>query len=111
MDPFIARMNVKNFTNRLRTEADPGIRARLHRLLLEEEDRLGRDLELLIDLERTIAGFDTAIQTQTELVASFEQGESDSLAGARRFLDGLVQSRTLCKDYHRRLVNSARTTD
>jgi hypothetical protein len=108
MDRFIARANIRHFGDRLRSEADLQIRHRLQKLLLEEEDKLGQDLELIADVERTIASFDGLIQTQTALIITFEQDGSDGLAGARRFLDGLVQSQALYKDYHRRLVNPAR---
>jgi hypothetical protein len=108
MDHFIARANIRHFGDRLRSEANPGVRFRLQKLLVEEEDKLGQDLELIAEVERTITGFDALIETQSSLVATFERGRSDSLAGARSFLDGLVQSQTLYKDYHRRLVNAVR---
>jgi len=106
MDPFIARANVRHFGDRLRSETDGKVRSRLQKLLIEEEDKLGRDLELIVEVERTIASFDTLVRTQTALVITFERDGDDSLAGARSFLDGLVQSQTLYRDYHRRLVKA-----
>lgn len=105
-DRFIARTNIRRFCDRLRTEADLKTRLLLQNLLLEEEDKLGHDLELIAGLERTIASFDALIQTQTDLVIAFEQGGSASLTEAKNFLDGLIQSQALYKEYRRRMVNS-----
>ena len=107
MDRFIARANMRHFGDRLRSETDAELRARLQKLLIEEEDRLGQDLELIADVERMIASFDALIDTQASLVATFN-GRDDGVAGARKFLDGLIESRTMYKDYHRRLVNGVR---
>lgn len=104
MDRFIARANLRHFGDRLRSETDGQMRARLQKLLVEEEDKLGQDLELIADLERAIASFDGLIKSQSSLVATFKGHEGRDLDGARRFLDGLVESRTLYKEYHRRLV-------
>jgi hypothetical protein len=108
MDRFIARANVRHFSDRLRTESDGELRCRLQKLLIEEEDRLGRDLELLADVERTIASFDALIHAQAAVVATFDGREGDDFAKARTFLDGLVETRTLYKEYHRRLAGAAR---
>jgi hypothetical protein len=108
MDRFIARANVRHFGDRLRTESDGELRCRLQKLLIEEEDKLGRDLQLLADVERTIASFDVLIHAQAAVVATFDGREGDDFAKARTFLDGLVETHTLYKDYHRRLAGAAR---
>jgi hypothetical protein len=55
MDRFIARANIDNFRDRLRSETDQTVRSLLHKLLVKEEDKLAADLELLDDLSREIA--------------------------------------------------------
>jgi hypothetical protein len=108
MDRFIARANIRHFGDRLRKESDGELRCRLQKLLIEEEDKLGRDLELLADVERTIASFDALIHAQAAVVAALNGHEGDGLAKARTFLDGLVETHTLYKEYHRRLAGSVR---
>lgn len=105
MDRFIARANIRHFGDRLRSETDLGTRYRLQKLLVEEEDKLGQDLELIGEVERTISALDASIQSQASLVATFNGCEGDGFTKARSFLDGLVETHTLYKDYYRRLVN------
>jgi hypothetical protein len=57
MDRFIARENIRHFRDRLISETDPTVRSSLQRLLVEEEDKLAKDLELLADLAHATAKF------------------------------------------------------
>lgn len=109
MDRFVGRANIRHFGDRLRSETDSAMRCRLQKLLIEEEDKLGQDLELIADVERTILALDGSIQTQASLVAAFNGREGDGFAKARGFLNGLIETHTLYKDYHRRLVGALRT--
>ncbi len=109
MDSFIARANIRHFGDRLRTEPDGEMRCRLQKLLIEEEDKLGQDLEVIVEVERTIAGLDVLIENQAAIVAKFNGREDDDCKRSKRFLDGLVETHTLYKGYHRRLVGAART--
>jgi len=108
MDRFIARANIKHFGDRLCSEGDTAMRCRLQKLLIAEEDKLGQDLEMISEVERTISGLDTLIEAQASVVATFNGRAGDDLDGARRFLDGLVETHTLYKGYYRRLVGAAR---
>jgi len=108
MDRFVALANVRYLSRRLRTEIDSAERRHLQKLLLEEEDRLGRDAALIAEMERAIAGFDALIKTQTALVAAFERDGSDSLARARDLLDGLIQSQALHIEYYRQIAGKIR---
>ena len=55
MDRFIARENIRHFRDMLLSDVDPEVRSRVRQLLVEEEDKLGKNLELLADIERHIA--------------------------------------------------------
>lgn len=109
MDRFIARANIRHFGDRLQSEADQAMRSRLQKLLVAEEDKLGQDLEVLADVERTISGLDALIQAQASVVATLDGREGDDMAKARHFLDGLVETHTVYKDYYRQLVGAAGT--
>jgi hypothetical protein len=73
MDKFVARENIKHFRERLETETDPSMRARLHRLLVEEEDKLGHNLETLHAIETHIAKGKMRVDRQQAVVASMER--------------------------------------
>ncbi len=78
MDRFVGRLNIEHYFVRLRTEADAPTRALLHRLLREEEDRLGSDLEHLAALEQEIAGANGRITRQQERVQHLESNGQDA---------------------------------
>jgi uncharacterized protein with von Willebrand factor type A (vWA) domain len=54
MDRFIALENINHFRERLMSEINTTLRSTLQRLLLQEEDKLAKDLGLLDDLAREI---------------------------------------------------------
>jgi hypothetical protein len=54
VDRFTARENIKHFRGRIMSKADPTVRSILQRLLVEEENKLAKDLGLLDDLAREI---------------------------------------------------------
>jgi len=106
MDRFIGRENIKFYGARLRTEADMATRQRLHSLLLEEEDRLGADREFIAVIEQTISAFDALIDLQRKLVTMLERGRLDGDGRAKALLVGLVESRAVYRNYHRRMLRS-----
>lgn len=79
MDKFVARENIKHFHDRLKTETDPAIRARLHRLLVEEEDKLGHNSEALHQIERHIDDAKRRVNRQQSMVASIERDGGDTV--------------------------------
>lgn len=107
-DRFVARKNVRRFWDRLQSEPDPVARARLERLLVEEENKLGLDLEFLAELDRTITNFDALVQTQKALVATLERDGHDGTAGAQNLLDGLMKSQLLYRECRKEIAISKR---
>ena len=114
MDRFIARENIRHFRTMLATEIDQETRARLHRLLVEEEDKLAKDLELLADIERHIEDGHRQIETQRARVDHMRATNHCGLAQGEAFLDGLIESQRIHAKYcatinksiaHRRLVD------
>ena len=99
MDRFIARENIRHFRTMLATNIDPEARARLHRLLVEEEDKLGKDLELLADIERHIEDGNRRIETQRARVDRMRATNHSGLAQGEAFLDGLIESQRIHATY------------
>ena len=104
MDRCIARQNVRHLRGRLFSELEPRTRSCVERLLVEEENKLGADLELIAEVERAIANFDALIVTQQALAAALERHEHECDARDRGLLDGLRQSQRLHKEYHQSLL-------
>jgi hypothetical protein len=100
MDRFIARENIRHFRDHLGSEVDPDSRALLHRLLIAEEDKLGKDLELLADLDRHISDGNHRIDRQRELITAMDRDGHNGLAHARTLLD----SQLLHKEYRQRTL-------
>jgi hypothetical protein len=103
MDRYKARENIRLFRDRLSQEVNPETRALLHKLLLEEEDKLGADLETLADVQQHIADGSRRIERQRALVATMERDGHKGLDHAKALLDGLLQSQLLHKYYHKRI--------
>jgi hypothetical protein len=104
MDRYIARQNVSHLRGRLFSELEPRARSRIEGLLVEEENKLGADLELIAEVERVIANFDALIVTQQALAAALEPHGHECGARDRGLLDGLRQSQRLHKEYHQSLL-------
>ena len=78
MDKFTARENMQHFRDRLKTETDPTVRSRLHRLLIEEEDKLGYNYEAIREIDSHIAHAKAHMNRQHALVASMERDGHDT---------------------------------
>jgi hypothetical protein len=76
MDKFVARENIRHFHDRLETETDPTARSLLHRLLVQEEDKLGHNCEALREIENHIARVKEHVKRQQAL----ENGSDTSQA-------------------------------
>ena len=104
MDRFVARENIRHFRDRLWSESDPDTRARLQKLLVEEEDKLAADLEKLDDLDRHIADGNRRIEWQQVLVETLERDGRDGIKRARDLLDGLIETQQLHTEYRERIL-------
>lgn len=78
MDKFVAQENIRHFRDRLETETDPRARSLLHRLLVQEEDKLGHDTEALREIEHHIARAKDHVTRQQALAASLERDGRDT---------------------------------
>jgi hypothetical protein len=104
MDQFVARVNIGHFRDRLSREVNPETRAFLQKLLVEEEDKLGADLESLADVRRHIEHSHHRIERQRALVAIMERYGNKRLDRAKALLDGLLESQLLHQEYQRRIL-------
>jgi len=104
MDRFIARENIGHLRDRLWSEVDQNLRARLRDLLIAEEDKVAADLELLADIDRHISDCDRRIDTQRALLNAMESHGQNGLVHARVLLGCLMESQRLHHEYRRRVL-------
>ena len=104
MDKFVARENIKRLRVELASELDPNKRSALAKLLVEEEDRLGADLELLADLDGQIRKGRELIARQTALVAAMERGGNSGIRQARALLAALAEAQELHERYRQKVL-------
>jgi hypothetical protein len=78
MDKFVARENIRHFRDRLETETDPTARSLLHRLLVQEEDKLGHNYETLREIENHITRAKEHVARQQAFLASIERNGHDT---------------------------------
>jgi hypothetical protein len=103
MDQFVTRANIGHFRDRLSREVNPETTF-LQRLLVEEEDKLGADLESLADAQRHIEDGHHRIERQRALVATIERYGLKGLDHAKCLLDGLAETQVLYQHYYDRLL-------
>jgi len=108
LDRFDIRGNIHHLRDELCSETDPAQRARLQKLLVEEEDRLGSTVELLDDIEREMKKNDVLIARQTALVVSMERNGHIGVAEARTLLGCLTDVQALHERYHNMLLIAIR---
>lgn len=77
MEHFVVENNVSMFFSKLAGESEIGRRATLSRLLVEEENKFGKQVELLNDLQSYIARSDALIARHRTLLAEGGCAESD----------------------------------
>jgi hypothetical protein len=92
MDKFVTRENIRHCRDQLNLETDPKTRAALRRILVEEEDKLGANLQLLADVDHEIKKGEVLISKQTVLVTTLERDGHDGIAQAKVLLDALIDS-------------------
>ena len=61
---FVSDLNIARFLDKLRLEHDPAMRTVLQRLLIEEEDKFGGNVERLSTVQRHIAEGNRRISLQ-----------------------------------------------
>jgi hypothetical protein len=105
MDKFVARENIRHFRDRLETETDASQRSRLQRLLIEEEDKLGHNLETLSMIETHITNGRTRIYRQRSLVVSMERDGHDT-AQARALLGALSETLLLFENHREAILKT-----
>ena len=104
MDQLVVRENVRRFRDCLSWEVKPDKRALLQKLLVEEEDKLGVDLESLGDVQQHILDCYHRIERQRALVTIMERYGYKGLHNAQVLLDGLLQTQVLHKYYYQQLL-------
>ena len=103
MDSFTAKLNIELYRDRLRTEADPETASTLHKLLIEEEDRLGFDLEQLEKIVREIADGRSRVERQLSLIEELETNGHDANS-AKAILSNLCKTLLIYEQYRRTWV-------
>src|SRR5262245_36443674 len=105
MDRFIAQENIRHFRALLFSDLEPEVRLRLQQLLVEEEDKLGKDLELLADIEGHIADGGRRIAAQRSRVSAMQTAGYNGVEKAQAFLDGMLESQDISMRYRQLVVN------
>ena len=90
MFKFLVWENIGHFRDRLWSEVDPNVRERLRKLLIAEMDKLGKDEELLADLDRQISDGKCRIDRQRALLAAMDRDGHNGIANARILLDRML---------------------
>jgi hypothetical protein len=103
MDRFVARENIRHYRDMLLSDVEPEMRLRLHKLLIEEEDKLGKDYKLLAEIEWHIAEVAQRIEAQRLRLCAMQTDGHDGVGRAQAFLDGMMESQRISMEY-RRLV-------
>jgi hypothetical protein len=104
---LVARQNVKHFRNCLWSERDPAARARLQKLLVAEENKLGRlgeNLKLAVDIDRHITDGNRRIERQRAVVAIMKRDGHSDLRTAQGLLDGMIEGQLLHVKYRERVL-------
>ena len=99
IDNFIARENIQLYRETLLSDIDPEGRSHVHKLLVAEEDKLAKNLELLADIERHIAEGSRRIEAQQSRVRALKADGHDGVEQAQVILDGFLESLQLSMEY------------
>ena len=104
MDRFVAIQRIRRFRDLLNGELEFAQRARLRKMLVEEEDKLGASLAQLDDVESEISRGDLLIARQSARVAPLERGEQIGIEQARTLLNCLKDSQSLHQWYRQKVL-------
>ena len=102
MAQFISNLNVARFVDRLQLEDEPTRRAVLQKLLVEEEDKLGRNAERLSKLERHITEGNRRIGLQKAVIERLRTNSCD-IRLAERTLNNLFEIQRIF-EHHRQAI-------
>src|SRR5262249_42715401 len=95
MNQVIARVNIRFYRDILLSDIEPEERSRYQKLLVAEEDKLGRDLQLLAEIERHIAEAARRIEAQQARVRAIQASGCNGVERAQAFLDGMMESQRI----------------
>ncbi len=111
MDRYIAHANIDHYFSLLTSQnLTDGNRATISKLMVAEEDRLGRDLENLQFAELRVAKARDRVNHLTKLRDAFAEGSAERLQ-AEKTLANFETTYQLMEQFRRRLrerVNSSR---
>jgi hypothetical protein len=102
---FVSDLNVARFVDGLQLEDEPTRRALLQKLLIEEEDKLGRNAERLSKLQRHITEGNHRIAMQKALIERLRANGHD-IRLAERTLNNLSEIQRIL-EHHRQCVLNA----
>jgi hypothetical protein len=105
MAQFVSDLNVARFLDKLRVERNPALRASLRRLLLEEEDKLGSNLERLGRVQHHIAEGRRRITRQKALIERLEAKGHD-VKVAEGTLHNLIEIQEIFEQYRRTILDA-----
>ena len=105
MAQFVSDLNVARFLDKLRVERNPALRASLRRLLLEEEEKLGSNLERLGRVQRHIAEGRRRITRQKALIERLEAKGHD-VKVAEGTLHNLIEIQEIFEQYRRTILDA-----
>jgi hypothetical protein len=103
MDNYTAKLLIELYRDRLRTEADAKAASTLHKLLIEELDRLGFDYEQLEKIEGEIADGRSRVERQLSLIDELETNGHDANS-AKAILSNLCKTLLIYEQYRRTWV-------
>jgi hypothetical protein len=107
MRKFVAMQNSERVRVQLNNETNPARRILLQRLLVEEEDKVGATLELLVAVQRGVNDCRRQIAELRSLIADCRTDCPDTTVAKAR-LETLVASRVLHETYRRKLRSKLR---
>ena len=102
---FVSDLNIARFLDKLRLEHDPAMRTVLQRLLIEEEDKFGGNVERLSTVQRHIAEGNRRISLQKALVEKLAAGGEDA-GPAERTLSNLVEIQRIFEQYRQVILDT-----
>jgi hypothetical protein len=102
---FVVQQNVRRLADQLRSETDATRRARLHGLLVEEEDRLGFTIDRLEELDRAIAESVTRVEFQRQKISNLQNCGCD-LSAAKAVLRNMEEIQSIYRQYRLMLLQA-----
>jgi predicted TIM-barrel enzyme len=105
LSSIMTRVIIRQYRDVLLSDIGSEQRSLLHKQLIKKEDKLGKDLQLLADIERHIADTCQRIEAQQVRVSTIQANGRDGLVVAQALLDGLIESQQLSMEYRQRVMD------